>query len=130
MNAFFGRSQRFLDRSLGIVPRGLMLLCAAVIFPGRVGFFRDEGAVADLWIRFALGAFALLLLRACVQGKVRDLLDVAVLSLYFCLFLAWSQPPGSHLYALTTVAVLTGTALVLAWVRAASEEIAEARTAG
>jgi hypothetical protein len=42
------------------------------------------------WIPFVVGAFALLFLRTAVIGKIRYLVDVLVLYLYFGLFSLWS----------------------------------------
>lgn len=42
-----------------------------------------------LWMPFVLGFFGLLLLRVIVFGKLRDLIDVTVLFVYFGLFSAW-----------------------------------------
>ena len=42
------------------------------------------------WIPLAIGAFALLALRAVVLGKMSKLVDVVVLFIYFGLFSAWS----------------------------------------
>ena len=42
------------------------------------------------WIPLAIGAFALLALRAVVLGKMSKLIDVVVLFVYFGLFSAWS----------------------------------------
>lgn len=42
------------------------------------------------WIPFVVGAIALLFLRAVVMGKVSNLVDVAVLFLYFGVFSLWS----------------------------------------
>jgi hypothetical protein len=49
------------------------------------------------WIPFVVGALGLLILRAPVQGKMRDLIDVVVLYLYFGLFSLWSF--GYKLYS-------------------------------
>jgi hypothetical protein len=43
-----------------------------------------------IWLPFAVGFFVLIILRAIVFGSVRDLVDVAVLYLYFGLFSLWS----------------------------------------
>lgn len=43
-----------------------------------------------LWLPFVVGFFALIILRAVVFGSVRDLVDVAVLYLYFGIFSLWS----------------------------------------
>ena len=131
MNAIIVRSQRFLDRSLGLGPRALLLLSAVLIFPRHLGSFRGEIALAPAsWISFALGVLALLFLRASVHGKVRDLVDVAVIAVYFSLFLFWSSQSGSDLYPLLIAALLMGAALVMAWARASSEDIAEIQSAG
>ena len=98
MNTLIARSQRFLDRPLGLGPRGLLLVSAFLIFPGHLGVLRSQTPSASgSWVPFALGVLALLLLRAFVQGKVRDLVHVAVLSVYFTVYLSWSSGPGSVL---------------------------------
>ena len=127
MNAIIERTQRFLDRTLGVAPRLLLLVAAAVTFPMYAGF-GAEGPTS--WVPFGLGVLALLFLRASVHGKVRDLVDVAVLSIYFGVFLLWSSPLGFSLELLAVVGLLVGAALVVAWVQASSEDIAETQTAG
>ena len=57
MNAIIERSQRFLDRSLGIGSRVLLLVCAALIFPTRLW---PAAEPAGAWVPFALGILALL----------------------------------------------------------------------
>jgi hypothetical protein len=42
------------------------------------------------WLPFAVGALALLTLRAAVHGRMRDLVDVTVLMTYFSAFSLWS----------------------------------------
>ncbi len=42
------------------------------------------------WMPFVLGALALVFLRACVMGRVRDVLDSLVLFSWFGLFALWS----------------------------------------
>ena len=131
MNAIIERSQRFLDRPFGLGPRVLLLVSAVLIFPTHVGLLRGETPLVPVsWVPFALGVLALLFLRACVHGKVRDLVDVAVISLYFGLFLLWSSPLGSDFYRVLIVALLTGAALLMAWDRASTEDLAEAQSAG
>ena len=131
MNAVIVRSQRFLDRPLGLGSRALLVLSAVLIFPWHLGPFGGEIALAPAsWISFALGALALLFLRASVHGKVRDLVDVAVIAVYFSLFLLWTSQSGSGLYLLLIVALLMGVAFVKAWGRASSEDIAEIQSAG
>ena len=65
-----------------------------------------------------------------MQGKVRDLLDVAVISLYFGLFLLWSSTQADALPRLLTVVLLVAAAFVMAWNRATLEEAAEIASAG
>jgi hypothetical protein len=49
----------------------------------------DRGELSDLdWIPFAMGALALLTLRAVVMGDGRAILDLAALTVYFSLFSA------------------------------------------
>ena len=131
MNGIIERSQRFLDRSLGIGSRALLLVCAVLIFPTGLRPASAVGAsAAASWIPFALGLLALLFLRACVQGKVRDLVDVAVVSFYFSVFLYWS-PGSGPVFSLPLVAsLLLAAALVMAWRRACFDEIADAQSAG
>jgi hypothetical protein len=43
-----------------------------------------------LWLPFAMGFFALIILRAVVFGNLRDIVDVVVLYVYFSLFSAWT----------------------------------------
>jgi len=131
MYAIIERSQRFLDRPLPVGPRGLLLVSAVLIFPTHVGSLRGEAALAPAsWVPFALGVLALLYLRASVHGKVRDLVDVAMLSLYFGVFLLWHSPSDADFFRLITAGVLVVAALVMAWNRACAEDVAEARSAG
>ena len=125
MNAILVRSERFLDRPLGMGVRVALFLCALLLLPTR-GFAPG----AALWLPFALGALALLFLRVCVQGKVRDLLDVAVLTLYFVLFLLFSDAPRDDLSRLVMAAVLAAAALILMWFQASAEDATDARSAG
>ena len=125
MNAILIRSERFLDRPLGMGSRVALFLCALLLLPTR-----GSTPGAALWLPFALGALALLFLRVCVQGKVRDLLDVAVLTLYFVLFLLFSDAPRDDLSRLIIAAVLAAGALVLAWFQASADYAADARSAG
>jgi hypothetical protein len=50
------------------------------------------------WIPLAIGAFALLALRAVAFGKMSKLIDVVVLFIYFGLFSAWSFYQRLHDY--------------------------------
>jgi hypothetical protein len=43
-----------------------------------------------LWLPFAMGFFALIVLRSVVFGNLRDLVDIVVLFVYFSLFSAWT----------------------------------------
>ena len=125
MTAILVRSERFLDRPLGMGVRVALFLCALLLAPTR-GF--PPGAAQ--WLPFALGALALLYLRVCVQGKVRDLLDVAVLTLYFVLFLIFSDAPRDDLSRLVAAAVIAAAALVLMGFQASADDAADARSAG
>ncbi|HEY2797875.1 MAG TPA: hypothetical protein VGK26_08315 [Thermoanaerobaculia bacterium] len=125
MNAILVRSERFLDRHLGMGVRVALFLCALLLLPTR-----SYAPGTALWLPFALGALALLYLRVCVQGKVRDLLDVAVLTLYFVLFLLFSDAPRDGLSRLVIAAVLAAAALVLTWFQASADDAADARAAG
>jgi|KBSMisStandDraft_5_1062788.scaffolds.fasta_scaffold28254_4 hypothetical protein len=125
MNAILVRSERFLDRPLGMGVRVALFLCALLLLPTR-----GIAPGAALWLPFALGALALLFLRVCVQGKVRDLLDVAVLTLYFVLFLLFSDAPRDDLSRLVMAAVLAAAALILMWFQASAEDATDARSAG
>ena len=64
MNAILVRSERFLDRPLGMGVRVALFLCALLLLPTR-GLPPGNA----LWLPFALGALALLYLRVCVQGR-------------------------------------------------------------
>lgn len=125
MNAILVRSERFLDHPLGMGVRVALFLCALLLLPTR-----SYAAGTALWLPFALGALALLYLRVCVQGKVRDLVDVAVLTLYFVLFLLFSDAPRTDLSRLLTAAGLAAAALVLTWLQATADDRADARSAG
>ena len=127
MHAIIERSQRFLDRTLGLAPRLLLLVAAALTFPTRIGPLREG---PNSWVPFGLGVLALLFLRASVHGKVRDLVDVAVISVYFGFFLVLSSPLVPSLDLLGVVAVVVGAAFVVAWFQASSEDIADRQTAG
>lgn len=49
----------------------------------------DKAEFTDLdWIPFAIGALALLALRVAAIGDIRSLVDLAVLTVYFCAFSA------------------------------------------
>jgi copper chaperone NosL len=41
------------------------------------------------WLPFIIGGFALLILRALLLGRIRDLVDIFVMYIYFGLFSAW-----------------------------------------
>lgn len=41
------------------------------------------------WLPFVVGAFGLLILRAVIFGRIRDLLDIVVLYVYFGIYSAW-----------------------------------------
>ena len=41
------------------------------------------------WLPFIIGAFGLLILRAMLLGRIRDLVDIFVMYIYFGLFSAW-----------------------------------------
>lgn len=43
-----------------------------------------------LWMPFVVGVFVLLVMRSVVFGRLRDLVDIAVLYLYFGAFSAWT----------------------------------------
>lgn len=64
---------------------------AALILPdAKTGDERLARAAGFRWIPFAVGALALLFLRASVQGTMSSLLDVFVLYIYFGVFSLWS----------------------------------------
>jgi hypothetical protein len=125
MNAILVRSERFLDRPLGGGVRVALFLCTLLLLPTR-GYPLGTAQ----WLPFALGALALLYLRVCVQGKVRDLVDVAVLTLYFVLFVLLSDAPRVDLSRLMTAAALAIAALVLLGFQASADDAAELRSAG
>ena len=137
MNALFERSGRFLGRTVGALPRALLVAAALLLVPAYVAplwkltmfapqyqeglrldifSYKLEGGnrgqdikeinllnhyigMKDLvaedftefkWMPFVIGALALLCLRAAVHGTMGQLLDVAVLYLYFGAFSLWS----------------------------------------
>ena len=51
-----------------------------------------------IWLPFAIGALALLALRAMVVGRMSNLIDVFVLFVYFGLYSAWSFYHRLYLY--------------------------------
>lgn len=51
-----------------------------------------------LWLPFVVGVFVLLILRSVVFGRLRDLVDIAVLYLYFGAFSAWDFYGRLHSY--------------------------------
>jgi copper chaperone NosL len=111
---------------------------------GPDGPSRDQPANAATldWLPFVIGVIALLFLRAPVHGRLRDLVDVSVLYVYFCAFALWSfekirgsdvpraSRPASGGYFLAAVAVVLALALALAWRQARTEHDAEIRAAG
>jgi len=140
------------------------------VYSHKVEVFRDTALAKDpdaarerfpseprriQWLPFVVGVLALLLLRAPVHGRLRDLVDVSVLYAYFCGFILWSfadtiseyrravlagrdqfattavaaHPAGGG-YFLAAVAVVLVMALALAWRQARAENTAEIRAAG
>ena len=63
-------------------------------------------------------------------GEVRDLLDVAVLTVYFVLFIFFSEVPRDDFLRLVIAATLAVAALVLMGFQASAEDAADARSAG
>ena len=126
MRAIIERSQRFLDRPLGPGPRIVLMVGALLLIPS----YRNEPGLEPRWIPFAFGILALLFLRAAVHGKIRDLVDVSVLAIYFAIFLIWTATPAAEFWELVTVLLLVAAAFVMARGRAHSEDVAETRLAG
>jgi peptidoglycan/LPS O-acetylase OafA/YrhL len=130
MKAIIERSQRFLERPLGIGPRLVLFAGALLLIPTHVPPLRGEGGPEPRWIPFAFGVLALLFLRAAVHGKVRDLVDVSVLSVYFAVFLVWTSTPTADFWGLVIVLFLIAAAFVMAKGQAHSEDVADSRLAG
>ena len=126
MRAIIERSQRFLDRPLGLGPRIVLFVAAILLIPTH----RDGPGLEPRWIPFAFGVLALLFLRAGVHGKIRDLVDVSVLAVYFAIFLVWTGTPAADFWGLMIVLLLIAAAFVMAQGRAHSENVAETRSAG
>ena len=126
MRGIIERSQRFLDRPLGLGPRIMLFVGALLLIPTH----RDEPGLEPRWIPFAFGVLALLFLRAAFHGKVRDLVDVSVLAVYFAIFLVWTATPAGDFWGLVAVLLLIATAFVMARGRAHTEDVAETRWAG
>lgn len=126
MTGIIERSQRFLDRPLGLGPRIVLFVGALLLIPTH----RDEPGLEPRWIPFAFGVLALLFLRAGVHGKIRDLVDVSVLAIYFAIFLIWTATPAGDFWGLVVVLLLIAAAFVMAQSRAHSEDMAESRSAG
>ncbi len=51
-----------------------------------------------LWMPFVVGIFVLLIMRSVVFGRLRDLVDIAVMYLYFGAFSAWDFYSRLHRY--------------------------------
>ncbi len=131
MHTIIERSQRFLDRPLNVGPRVVLLGAALLLIPTHLPPLRGMAGRADLsWIPFAFGVLALLFLRAAVHGKVRDLTDVTVLTLYFVVFMIWTSTPIADFYGLVIVALFVVVAFGMGRNQAHSEDIAETRSAG
>ena len=131
MKTSIERSQRFLDRSLGVGPRALLVAAGLLLATTDAGALRGALRPGQAeWTVFAVGVLALLFLRAAVQGKVRDLVDVGVLYLYFFLFRFWFSPSGPGLFALLVVAFLVAAAFVVSRGQARSDDVAETLSAG
>ncbi len=130
MRAIIERSQRFLDRPLGLGPRIVLFAGALLLIPTHVPPLGGEHGPEPRWIPFAFGVLALLFLRAAVHGKVRDLVDVSVLAVYFAIFLIWTATPAADFWGLVIVLLLIAAAFVMAQGHAHSEDVADSRLAG
>src|SRR5262245_10822044 len=129
MKAIIERSQRFLDRPLALGPRVILAAAALLLIPTRAPHLRGPDGELP-WIPFAFGVLALLFLRAAFHGKVRDLVDVSVLPVYFTVFLIWSSTPTADFWGLVIVLLLIVAAFVMAEGQARTDDVAETRSAG
>ncbi|HEY1252684.1 MAG TPA: hypothetical protein VGH97_16000 [Thermoanaerobaculia bacterium] len=130
MNAILVRGQRFLDRPLGTGARVVLFLCALLVLPTRDNPGAGWPTTGASWLPFALGVLALLFLRVCVQGRVRDLVDVAVLDFYFTAFILLSDASRADLARLSIAFALAASTLAVAWLGATADAAADARSAG
>lgn len=134
MTAFLERSNQFLDRPLLLPSRAFLV--AAALFSGVAGsILAAPDATGRRSAPFILGAFALLLLRAAVHGKVGSLIDVVVLGAYLGLWVLWSAAsssftPGPALWPLIATAMGLFAAAMSAWHGARAEAAEDLRTAG
>ena len=130
MNAIIERSQRFLDRPLGFGPRLMLLACFLFLIPRDIPPLAATSLKETSWIPFAFGVLSLLFLRAAVHGKIRDLVDVSVLAVYFAAFLVWTSTATAEFWGLVIALLLVATAFVMAVDHARSEDLADTRSAG
>jgi hypothetical protein len=130
MDALIQRSQRFLDRPLGYGPRLLLVGCALVLIPTYLPPLKAVSLGEASWIPFAFGVLALLFLRAAVHGKVRDLVDVSVLEVYFMAFLVSTSTTTREFWGLVIALVVIVIAFVMATGDARSEDLVDTRLAG
>ena len=130
MTAIIERSQRFLDRPLGYGPRLLLVGCALILIPTYLPPLRAISLGEASWIPFAFGVLALLFLRAAVHGKVRDLVDVSVLAVYFMAFLVSTSTATRDFWGLAIALVAIVIAFVMATDEARSEDLVDTRSAG
>ena len=129
MKSIIDRSQRFLERPLGLGPRIVLFAGALVLIPAHFPSFGNERGPEAGWIPFAFGGLALLFLRAALQGKVRDLVDVSVLAVYFAIFLVWTGTRAADVWGIATLFVPTSVAFLMAHAQAHRDEVAETRLA-
>src|SRR5262245_1622562 len=130
MRAIIERSQRFLDRPLGLGPRIVLFAGALLLIPTHVPPLGGEHGPEPRWIPFAFGVLALLFLRAAVHGKVRDLVDVSVLAVYFMAFLVSTSTATRDFWGLVIALVAVVIAFVMATDEARSEDLIDTRSAG
>ena len=134
MTALLERSNQFLDRPLALPSRAFLVVAA--LFSGvAASIFVAPDAFGRRPAPFILGAFALLLLRAAVHGKIGSLIDVVVLGAYLGLWVFWSVAasspftPGPALWPLVASAAGLLAASISAWQTARVAAAEEIRTA-
>ena len=130
MKALIERSQRFLDRPLTLGPRLLLIGCALILIPTYLPSLKAISLGEASWIPFAFGVLALLFLRAAVHGKVRDLVDVSVLAVYFIAFLISTSTATRDFWSLLIAITVVVIAFVIVADEARAEDLVDTRLAG
>lgn len=134
MTVLLERSNQFLDRPLALAPRAFLV--AAALFSGlAASILVAPDAPGRRSTPFLVGAFALLLVRAAVHGKIGSLIDVVVLGAYLAAWAIWSAAtasftPGPSLWMLVGTAAALLAAAASAWQTARTQAAEDLRTVG